>query len=349
VPTTDLPRAPGPVRYDQPNALRADAGFDRSLQGLCPPYHAAGLGRESIPPGVSCRLRFVGSVEGLEAQHAIAWRCAPRTAATPAHSRLRRSRQRLPLDVHERLFLHGLASAQDKTRRRGKTVAVAATTRQANAALRSLSRKDSGADSKAYLRRRRAEQGVDNPTAEDLGRFDRDRPKKGPNEEWPAPADPDSRIAKRKDRRRHRAYRAEQVVERDWAFVVAAPVDTADPPGPATLGDRLLAAPGNLGWAGSDQEIEAAVAAKGYHKAPPRAACQPGNRRTYIAEPKRKKRRGKGPPAAHRRRIGRSGGGSRGRGASGCRSEAAWSSSGVWRPSARRAACGGGGWAAWRT
>lgn len=128
--------------------------------------------------------------------------------------------------------MHVLAIAEVRKLLRGKTVAVNATTLEANAAMWSITHKDSGEDYQAYLRRLLVEQGVENPTAEDVRRFDRDRPKKkGSKEEWPAPADPDSRIAKMKDGTTHLAYKAEYVVDLDLEFVRAAPVYTADQPG----------------------------------------------------------------------------------------------------------------------
>lgn len=312
VPTAELPRSPGHVFYDKLNSLLAEAGFDRFVEGLCAPYYADGAGRESIPPGVYFRMLFVGYFEGLDSQRAIAWRCAdslslraflgvPLTDATPDHSSLTRIRQRLPLDVHERVFVHVLAIAQGKQLLRGKTVAVDATTLEANAALKSITRKDTGEGYQDYLKRLLAEQGVENATTEDVRRFDRDRPKKGSNAEWQSPADPDSRIARMKDGTTHLAYKAEHVVDLDSEFVLAAPVYTADQPDPATLVDSILAAQVNLVLAGSEQEIEEAVADKGYHKAQTLAECDHWNTRTYIPEPKRNKRRWKGKPATHRR------------------------------------------------
>jgi transposase len=312
VPTTDLPRSPGHIFYDKLNQLLAEAGFDRFVEGLCRPYYADGAGRESIPPGMYFRMLFVGYFEGLDSQRAIAWRCSdslslraflgvPLTDTTPDHSSLTRIRQRLPVDVHERVFVHVLAIAREKQLLRGKTVAVDATTLEANAAMRSITRRDTGEEYKAYLKRLLAEQGVENPTAEDVRRFDRDRAKKGSNEEWQSPVDPDSRIAKMKDGTTHLAYKAEHVVDLDSEFVLAAAVYTADQADPATLVDSVLAAQVNLVLAGSDQEIEEAAADKGYHKAETLADCEHWNTRTYIPEPKRKKRRWKGKPAAHQR------------------------------------------------
>jgi transposase len=321
VPTTDMPRSPGHIFYDTLNGLLAEAGFDRYVEDLCRPYYAAGTGRESIPPGVYFRMLFVGYFEGLDSQRAIAWRCAdslslraflgvPLTEATPDHSSLTRIRQRLPVDVHERVFIHVLTIAQQKKLLRGKTVAVDATTLEANAAMKAITRKDTGEDWKAYVKRLMAEDGIQDPTDEEVRRFDKARKKKVSNGEWQSPADPDSRIAKMKDGRTHLAYKAEHTVDLDSEFVLAAAVHTADQPDPATLVDSVLRAQINLVLAGSDQEIEEAVADKGYHKAETLADCERLNTRTYIPEPKRQKRTWADKPAswqkafrANRRRV----------------------------------------------
>ena len=322
VPTSELPQSPGHVFYEKLNRLLADAGFDRYIEGLCHEHYAAdGVGRESIPPGVYFRMLLVGYFEGLDSQRAIAWRCSdslslraflgtPLNDATPDHSSLTRIRRRLPLDVHERVFLHVLTIARQKKLLRGKTVAIDSTTLEANAAMRSIVRKDTGEDYKTYLKRLLTEQGVENPTDEDVRRFDRKRPKKGSNEDGQSPADPGSRIAKMKERRTHLAYKAEHTVDLGSEFVLAAAVYTADQADSATLVDSLLQAPINLVLAGSEQEIKEAVADKGYHKAEVLADCERWNTRTYIPEPKRERRVWADKPAkwerafrANRRRI----------------------------------------------
>lgn len=295
--TTDLPQSPGHAFYDRLNGLLAEAGFDRYVEDLCRPYYADGQGRDSIPPGVYFRMLFIGYFEALDSQRAIAWRCSdslslraflgvPLTEPTPDHSSLTRIRQRLPLDVHERVFIHVLQVAQDKKLLRGKTVAVDSTTLEANAAMRGIVRKDTGEDYKEFLKRLMAEQGIDSPTDEDLRRFDKKRKKKASNQEWQSPADPDSRIAKMKDGTTHLAYKAEHTVDLDSEFVLAAAVHTADQSDPSTLVDSVLLAQVNLVMAGSEQEVEEAVADKGYHKAETLADCERCNTRTYIPEPK---------------------------------------------------------------
>ena len=297
--TTDLPQSPGHVFYDKLNRLLADAGFDRFAESLCQPYYAAGMGRESIPPGTYFRMLFVGYFEQLNSQRAIAWRCSdslslrdflgiPLTEATPDHSSLTTIRQRLPLDVHEQVFTFVLKVAQDKKLLRGKTVAVDATTLEANAAMRTIVRKDTGEDWKEYVKGLMAEEGVESPTDEEVRRFDKKRKKKVSNKEWQSPTDPDSRITKMKDGTTHLAYKAEHTVDLDSEFVLAAAVHTADQADSATLVDSVLHAQTNLVLAGSEQEIEEAVADKGYHKAETLAECEHFNTRTYIPEPQGK-------------------------------------------------------------
>jgi transposase len=293
----DLPHSPGHVFYDKLNHLLAQANFDRHVEGLCQPYYAEELGRESIPPGVYFRMLLIGYFEGIDSQRGIAWRCSDSLSlraflgvawneATPDHSSLTKIRQRLPLEVHEQVFLLVLQLAQQKKLLRGKTVAVDATTLEANAAMRAIVRKDTGEDWKEYLKRLMAEEGIQDPTDEEVRRFDKKRKKKVSNKEWQSPADPDSRIAKMKDGTTHLAYKAEHVVDLDSEFVLAASVHPADQGDPATLVDSILQAQVNLVLAGREQEIEEAVADKGYHKAQTLADCEHCNTRTYIPEPK---------------------------------------------------------------
>jgi len=314
VPTTELPRSPGHAFYDKLNALLAQAGFDAHVEALCQPSYVEGVGRESIPPGVYFRMLLVGYFEGLDSQRGIAWRCSdslslraflgvPFPEATPDHSSLTKVRQRLPLAVHEEVFVFVLKLAEDKKLLRGKTVAVDTTTLEANAALRSITRKDTGEGYRDYLKRLLAEQGVADPTAEDIRRFDRKRKKKGSNEEWESPADPDSRIAKMKDGTTHLAYKAEHTVDVDSGFVLAAAVHPADQGDADTLLDSVLHAQINLVKAGSEQEVEEAVADKGYHKAQALADCEQCQTRTYIPEPQGKEYNWQDKPEAWRRAV----------------------------------------------
>src|SRR5262249_43552551 len=148
---------------------------------------------------------------------------------------------------------------------------------------------------------------------------------KASNKEWQSPTDPDSRIARMKDGTTHLAYKAEHTVDLDSEFVLAAAIHTADWSDPSTLVDSILLAQVNLAMAGSEQEVEEAVADKGYHKAEVLAECEQWSTRTYIPEPKGRDYSWQDKPREWRRRRKLIGGGPKGHAASGCRrSGASW-------------------------
>jgi transposase len=316
----DLPPPPANPFYTRLNALLDEAGFEPFVEDLCRPYYAEGFGRPGVPPGVYFRMLFFGYFEGLDAQRAIAWRCAdsrsahaflglPQHQATPDHSSLTRIRKRLPDSVHEQVFVFVLKLAQDHGLMPGKTVGVDSTLLEANAAMKTIVRRDNGDDWKSYVRKLAVEAGNDNPTDEDLRRFDRQRKdKKVSNEEWTSPSDLDSRIAKMKDGTTHLAYKAEHVVDLQTELILAAPVYPADQPDSATLLASVVEAQVNLleAESGTSLEelaaqpaaavaeltaIEEAAADKGYHKAETLADCEAAGVRTYIPEKRRKQDR----------------------------------------------------------
>jgi transposase len=297
VATQELPRSPGHTFYDKLNRLLAEADFDRRCEELCAPYYADDVGRPSIPPGVYFRMLFVGYFEGLTAQRAIAWKCADSlsvrmfiglevTEAAPDHSSLTRIRQRLPLEVHLQAFQWVLEVAAAKGLLRGKVLAIDATTLEANAAMKAMVRRVSGEKWAAYLKRLAKAEGLENPTAEDLRRFDRKRKdKKVSNAEWASPIDPDSRIVKMKDGRTHFGYKAEHAVDLESDLVVAAEIyagDTAD-------GDSGLmtvqSAQDNLAALGRADSVEDVVEDKGYHRIESLAVLgEVHGVRTYVPE-----------------------------------------------------------------
>ena len=235
VATTSLPQSPGHPFYQKLNRLLGEAQFDGYVEDLCRPYYAAKLGRPGIPPGVYFRMLFVGYFEGLDSQRGIAWRCHdsrslqaflgyPITDPTPDHSSLTIIRQRLPLVIHEQVFAKVLAVAQTKKLLKGQATAVDSTLIEAEAAMKSIVRRDSGDDWKEYVRKLAAEEGIENPTDEDLRKFDKQRKgKKVSNNEWYNPYDPDAKIAKMKDGRTHLAYKTEHALDLKSDLVLAAP------------------------------------------------------------------------------------------------------------------------------
>jgi transposase len=300
--TTELPKSPGHPFYRKLNEVLAEAQFDQWIEKRCEPYYAAKLGRPSIPPGVYFRMILVGYFEGIASQRGIAWRCSdsrslaeflgyPIDQPTPDHSSMTRVHQRLPLEVHEEVFVFVLKIAADKKLLHGKTVAVDSTTLEANAAMKTIERKDSGEDWKEYLTRLAKEAGIENPTDEDLRRFDKKRTgKKVSNEDWQSSTDPDSTIAKMKDGTTHLAYKAEHVVDLGSEFVLSATITPTTNSDAETLLDSVAQAQMNLEAAGSEAKIEEAAADKGYHKVSTLELADDLDIRTYIPEPKRRYR-----------------------------------------------------------
>jgi transposase len=301
IPTAQVVTGPGHPFYTKLNAVLDEAGFDEFVETLCEPYYKEG-GRPGIPPGVYFRMIFIGYFEGLDSQRGIAWRCADSlglrsflgvglTEETPGHASMTIIRQRLPESVFDQVFVFVLGLLEKKGLLRGKAVAIDATTLEANAAMKSIVRKDTGQDWKEYLCGLAKAEGIENPTEEDLRRLDRGRKgKKVSNAQWESPTDRDSRIAKMKDGRTHLAYKAEHAVALESEAIVATAVTFADKSDPQSGPVTLSLAEANLVLAGSATEIEETVMDKGYHDNGLLAGLARRGVRTYIPERRQKTR-----------------------------------------------------------
>jgi transposase len=164
--------------------------------------------------------------------------------APPDHSTISRTRRLIDLDTHHAVFTWILQRLADAGLVKGKTIGIDATTLEGNAALRSIVRRDTGATYAEFLAQLAQASGIDTPTREDLARIDRKRPKKGSNDDWTHPLDPDAKITKRKDGRTHLAHKAEHAVDVETGAVVAVTVQGADSrcPRQATLAAARRAA-----------------------------------------------------------------------------------------------------------
>lgn len=315
-----LPRSKGHAFYGKLNPLLREAGFDRYVETLCEPHYHDSMGRPGIPPGVYFRMLLIGYFEGIGSQRGIAWRCAdslslreflgiPLGEETPDHSSLTRVRDRLTLETHQQVFCFVLGLASLRGLLKGKTVGVDSTTLEADAAMKSIVRRDTGEDWREYVRRLMQEAGEieagREPTTEELARFDKKREgKKTSNQAWQSETDPDSRIAKMKDGRTHLAYKAEHVVDLEAEMIVAAEVYPADMADVNTLIPSLNQAQENLVQSGSHAEIEEVVTDKGYPSNETLAALAFDGIRTYVSEPKQAWRRNwKDKPEEQRRAV----------------------------------------------
>ena len=297
----EMARSPGHVFYDRLQEVLIAAGFDGFVETACQSYYAPKMGAPSVPPGRYFRMHMVGYFEGIASERGIAWRCSDSMSLrdflrlenreeVPDHSWLSKTRGRLPHEVHETVFGWVLKLVAEKGLIRGKRIGVDASTMEANAALRTIVRRDDGRSYREMLTQMAKESGIETPSADDLVRTDRARKgKKLSNEEWTSQTDPDARIAKLKDGRTHLAYKPEHAVDLDTGVIVAAALHPADQGDTTTIEGTLTAAEKNLaqvGAAPTNQEPSELVADKGYHSRAVLKSLDDGVWKTRIAEPK---------------------------------------------------------------
>ena len=320
VATTDLLAASHPF-YRPLNRLLREHGFDDFAETECARFYADTMGRPGLPPGIYFRLLLIGYFEGIDSERGIAWRAADSLAlrqflgvgldeAPPDHSTISRTRRLIDLEAHEAVFTWMLQRLADAGLVKGKTVGIDATTLEANAALRSIVRRDTGKSYHDFLTKLAQVSGIETPTRADVARIDRQRKKKGSNDDWTHPHDPDAKITKMKDGRTHLAHKAEHAVDLETGAIVGVTVQDADDGDTETSIETLIEAaeqveavrPGGNG-------IEEVVGDKGYHSNQSLVDLEAVGVRSYISEPARGRRNWKTHPAAraavyrNRRRI----------------------------------------------
>lgn len=255
IPNNAAARAPGHRFYEKLNGLLRKHGFDAHVEGLCHSSYAsdAKQGRRSIPPGTYFRMLLIGYFEGIESERGICWRCSDSLSLrdflgleldepVPDHSTLSRIRSRLGSELYEQVFEFALAMVNREGLLRGRVVGVDATYLRADASMKSIVRKETNEEYKAYLKRLAQEAGIEKPTDEDARRMDRRRKKKASNKEWASPTDPDARIGRLKDGRTRLAHKAENAVDLETGAIIAAEIHPADAADTATIIETAEAA-----------------------------------------------------------------------------------------------------------
>jgi len=311
IPTSTLARPASHPFYQRLDQLLAERDFDRFVEGLCRRFYATVMGRPGLAPGIYFRLLLVGYFEGIDSERGIAWRAGdslsirdfvgiPLDEGAPDHTTISRTRRLIDLETHRQVFAWVLELLSGEGLVKGKRIGIDATTLEANAALRSIVRRDNGESYEEFLKGLARQSGVETPTREDLGRVDRKRKKKGSNRDWVNPHDPDARITKMKDGRTHLAHKAEHAVDMDTGAVVAVTLQEAHLGDTTTVQETLaeagtavaeliereadtkpLAKPQvNLGG------VEEVVADKGYHSGLVLQQMHAAGVRTYIPEKK---------------------------------------------------------------
>jgi transposase len=324
VASTDLPASPGHPFYTKLNAILDETGFDRFAEAECQQFYAPVMGRPSLPPGRYFRLLLVGYFEGLDSERGIAWRAADSLAvrtfvglgldtAAPDHSTISRTRRLIALETHRAVFTWVQERLAAAALLKGRTVAIDATTLEANAAMRSIVRRDTGETYQEFLARLAKESGIKTPTREALARLDRRRKKRTSNTDWKNPSDPDAKITKMKDGRTHLAHKAEHAIDLDSGAMVAVTLQGADVGDTSSLIETAITAAEQVEAAHAATCTPAAltelVADRGYHSNQTLIDLHAVGVRSYIAEPDRGLRHWTKAPAAqgavysNRRRV----------------------------------------------
>jgi transposase len=309
VATSDLPASPGHPFYQRLNQILESHGFDAFVEGLCRRFYAPGVGRPSLPPGRYFRLMLLGYFEGLGSERGMAWRAADSLAirsflslaldeGAPDHSTISRTRRLIDVETHERVFTWVLERVAGEGLLVGKTIGIDATTLEANAAMRSIVRRDTGDSYEEFLVGLAKASGIKTPSREALARLDRRRKKKASNDDWMSPSDPDAKITKMKDGRTHLAHKAEHAVDVDTGAIVAVTVQGADEGDTSTIEQTLEEAEEQLDAVAEKVEegrlhpegLSEIVADKGYHSDRTLIEFEDQGLRSYVSEPDRGRR-----------------------------------------------------------
>ena len=312
IPTDTLRQAPGHPFYQRLNGILAEARFDRFCEAQCEKFYAARMGRPSVVPGVYFRMLMIGYFEKLDSERQIAWRCddsrslraflgIAENRPTPDHSNLSRTRQRIDLETHQAVFDWVLKRLAEHELLKGRTLGVDASTMEANAAMRSIVRNETGESYREFLTALAKESGIETPTAEDLAKFDRQRKgKKCSNDDWHNPHEPDAKTAKLKDGTTHLAHKNEHAVDLETGAIVAPAVHPADEGDTATLPGTLEQACTSLQEVRQDETVQAdtsslyvkeVVVDKGYHSGQTLVDLEEVDLRGYVSEPDRGRRK----------------------------------------------------------
>src|SRR5260370_39335298 len=229
---TELPAAPGHPFYTRLNEALDKAGFDSHCEESCAGFYHAKLGRPSLAPGLYFRIMMIGFFEGLDSERGIAWRLGDSLALrqflsigldekTADHVTISRTRRLIDAETHQRIFSWVLERLAQGGLIKGKTIGVDSTTLEANAAMKSIVRRDTGENYTAYVKRLAEAEGVDAKDPAALRRMDHKRAKKISNEDWKSPSDGEAEITKLKDGRTALAYKAENAVDMETGAIVA--------------------------------------------------------------------------------------------------------------------------------
>ena len=313
-PTAALPVNASHPFYQRLNQILDEKKFDEFVEAMCEDFYAGEVGRPGLTPGIYFRLLMVGYFEGIDSERGIAWRASDSLSirsfvrialdeSVPDHSTISRTRRLMDVETHQAVFQWVLSMLAEKKLLKGTTIGVG----------RDHARSERGAAVDCAARHRREVRRVSDATgerkrhrnahAEQLAKLDRKRPKKGSNDDWTHPHDPDARITKMKDGRTHLAHKAEHAVDMETGAIVAVTLHGADEGDTKTIQETVAEAGERIATVVADtdnDEVAKQVSAegprevvtdKGYHSRAVVREMTEWGVRTYCSEPDRGRQR----------------------------------------------------------
>ena len=308
--TSKLPQSAAHPFYAKLNEVLAGWKFDDFVEGRCAKFYEEKIGRPSLSPGKYFRLLLIGYFEGIDSERGIAWRCSDSLSLrsfvgyrldelSTEHSTISRTRRRIDLETHREVFQWVLKVLADYDLISGKTAGFDATTLEANAAMRSIVRKDTKQNYQEFLTDLAKASGIETPTREDLAKLDRTRKNKASNDDWENPHDPDAKVTKMKDGSTHLAHKAEHAVDMQTGAVLGLTLQGANLGDTTTVLETMIATLENLREVAADERTHdkidkkvmiEVVADKGYHSNETMTDLGETGIRSYVAEPDRGRR-----------------------------------------------------------
>ena len=306
---SELPEAPGHPFYKRLNEVLDRDGFDRFCEGRCREFYHEKLGRPALAPGLYFRLMMIGFFEGIDSERGIAWRVADSLTLrqflgiglderTPDHGTISRTRRLISAAAHQQVFGWVLKRLARGGLMRGKTIGIDSTTLEANAAMKSIVRRDNRESYSDYRKRLAEAEGVAAEDAAAVQRMDRKRSKKMSNEEWVNPHDPEAEITRLKDGRTALAYKTEQAVDMETGAILAVTthsgatgdtesIEETFPAAAEAVAEQIAETAEDGQYAVNFAGVEEVVADKGYHSNGVVRELTEWGMRTYSAEPER--------------------------------------------------------------
>jgi transposase len=240
---------------------------------LTRPLYADGIGRPSVDPVIFFKCMFIGFFENIVYDTQLEYRIADSLSLrnflgyslderTPDESTLRKTRQKMPMEVFDAVFSYALDVCQRHGLLKGRAIGVDSTQVDANASMDSLSHKELGCAYEEYVLALRRQDEPDATRGEAIS-ADKKREGKASNKDWESSTDPESRVMQHSDGHTHLSYKVDTAVDLETGVIVSAGASFANMSDQSDFLEHVDMACEALSERGLD--VVAAVADKGHH------------------------------------------------------------------------------------